>query len=56
MLASSAGAASTVPALSTSTAEIPGRPPRPLIIFDIHSRSTLARTKARESLLIAETG
>ena len=56
MLAWSGGAASTVPALSTSTAEMPGRPPRLVMIFDIQSRLMAARTTASASPLMADTG
>ena len=56
MLPWSAGAASTVPMLSTNTAEMPGRPPRLLMIFDIQSRLTPARITESESSLMAETG
>src|SRR5258708_7741218 len=54
--AGSGRGARAVPALLTTTAETPGRPSRLLIIFDIQSRSTLARMIACESLLIADTG
>jgi len=56
MLASSAGAASTVPVLSTSTAEIPGRPPRLPMIFDIQFRLMPATIAESESSRIAATG
>jgi hypothetical protein len=56
MLAWSDGAASTVPLLSISTAETPGRPPRLFMIFDIQSRLTVARITASTSSLMAETG
>ncbi len=55
-LAVSGGVASTVPALSISTADMPGRPPRLLISFDIQSRLMLASSTASTSGLIAETG
>ena len=55
MLASSAGAASTVPVLSISTAEMPGRPPRLPMIFDIQFR-LMPATMAESSSRIAETG
>ena len=56
MLAWSAGAAITVPLLSISTAETPGRPPRLFMIFAIHSRLTAARMMESASLLMADTG
>ncbi|MGY4499668.1 hypothetical protein ACVWYH_003599 [Bradyrhizobium sp. GM24.11] len=52
----SAGAASTVPALSTSTAVMPARPPRLFMTFDIQSRLTVASTTASATPLNAETG
>ncbi len=56
MLAWSAGAASTTPALSTRTDEMPGRPPRLFMIFDNQSRLMPATTTESCSGLIAATG
>ena len=56
MLASSDGAASTVPVLSISAAEIPGRPPRLPMIFDIQFRLMPATITTSESLRMADTG
>ena len=55
-LAWSAGAASTVPVLSTSADTIPGRPPSLFMIFDIQSRLIPAITTESSSGLMADTG
>jgi hypothetical protein len=55
-LASSAGAAITIPALSIKTAVMPGRPDRLLMIFDSQSRLMPATITESESVSIAETG
>ena len=56
MLVWSAGAAITTPVLSTSSDEIPGRPPRLAMIFDSQSILMQATTTASSSGLIAATG
>src|SRR5260221_14653404 len=56
MLAWSEGAAITTPALSTRKDEIPGRPPRLVMIFDSQSILMPATTTASSSGLIAATG